>query len=109
MIPGLMLVFTLHLGAHDAPAESGDRWLASDKAKHFLTSAFVETFSFSALRVARVSKEGALVAASVATAGVGIGKELYDRKFGGDPSLKDLTVDGVGIGAAVVLLRHTAR
>jgi uncharacterized protein YfiM (DUF2279 family) len=40
---------------------------------------------------------------------VSVGKELYDRRYGGDPSLKDLAWDGAGIVAASVLLRNTQR
>jgi uncharacterized protein YfiM (DUF2279 family) len=38
---------------------------------------------------------------------IGVGKELYDRRFGGDPSFKDLTWDAAGIAAASLLLRRT--
>jgi uncharacterized protein YfiM (DUF2279 family) len=109
MIPGFGFVFTLHFGPIQAPVHREDRWLSNDKAKHFFTSAFLESFTFSAIRATHVSKEGALVTASAVTAGVGIGKELYDRKFGGDPSLKDLTADVLGIAAAAALMNQTSR
>jgi uncharacterized protein YfiM (DUF2279 family) len=104
VIPGLIVAFSLHWGA---PAQRDDGWVSADKAKHFFMSAFVESVSFSALRTARVSRGEALTIATVATAGVGIGKEIYDRKFGGDPSVKDLVADGAGILAAGLVLRHT--
>jgi len=109
MIPGFGFVFTLHFGLSQAPRTPDDGWFSNDKARHFFTSAFFESFTYSALRSARVSKEGALVGASIVTAGLGVGKELYDRKFGGDPSLKDLAADAAGMGAAVVLLHQTSR
>jgi uncharacterized protein YfiM (DUF2279 family) len=109
MLPGLGLVITLHFGAMQAPVKRDDGWFSGDKAKHFFTSAFLESFTFSAIRATHVSKETALISASAVTAGVGIGKELYDRKFGGDPSFKDLTADGAGIGAAAVLMNQTSR
>jgi uncharacterized protein YfiM (DUF2279 family) len=108
MIPGLSFVFTLHLGAFQAPVQRDDGWFSSDKAKHFFTSAFLESFVYSAVRATRVSKEGSLMTASVVTLGVGVGKELYDRGSGGDPSFKDLTADAAGIGAAAALM-HQAR
>lgn len=103
---GLALLFTLHLSG---PPSAGDRWLSADKAKHFFMSAFVQSASFSGLRMTRLSRNGSLVAATVVTAGVGIGKELYDIRFGGDPSLRDLAADGAGILAATAILRHTER
>jgi uncharacterized protein YfiM (DUF2279 family) len=101
---GLTLLLTLHLAG---PVRSTDQWFSSDKAKHFITSAFVESLSFSALRTARVSKTRALVGASIAAGTIGAGKELYDRRFGGDPSLKDLAADGAGMLAAALILAKT--
>ncbi|HEY4130576.1 MAG TPA: hypothetical protein VGM50_08150 [Gemmatimonadaceae bacterium] len=109
MIPGIGFVFTLHFGPAQAPVKYDDRWLSSDKAKHFFTSMFVESLTYSAIRVTRVSKEGSLISASIVTAGVGIGKEIYDLNFGGDPSFKDLTADAAGIGAGAALMNQTRR
>ena len=107
MIPGLAFVLTLHFGPVQGPAGRDDGWLSNDKAKHFFTSLFVESFSFSVIRATHVSKGGALVSASAVTLGVGIGKELYDRKFGGDPSFKDLAADAAGTAAAAALMNQT--
>jgi putative lipoprotein len=101
---GLALLFTLHFGGEPA---GRDPWFSPDKAKHFFMSAFVQSASFSALRLAGASRTGSLVGASAASLSVGVGKELYDKKFGGDPSLKDLTWDGAGITAASLLLART--
>jgi uncharacterized protein YfiM (DUF2279 family) len=110
MIPGLSLVFTLQFGPAGAARAPGDEsWRSSDKAKHFVMSAFVDCLTFSVLRTTRVSREGALVTAGVVAAGVGLGKEVYDRKFGGDPSFKDLAADGAGVAAATALLGQTSR
>jgi uncharacterized protein YfiM (DUF2279 family) len=40
---------------------------------------------------------------------VGVGKELYDKRFGGDPSLKDLVWDAGGIATVSFLLVRTQR
>jgi uncharacterized protein YfiM (DUF2279 family) len=92
----LVLVLALH-----APR---DRWFAPDKLKHFFMAAFVQSVSFSALRTARVDHSAALVGASAVTLTVGIGKELYDRHVKGDFSMRDLTWDAAGGGAASLLL-----
>lgn len=101
---GLALLFSLHFGQDHT---AGDRWFAADKAKHFFTAALAQSISFSALRAVGMSRNGALVGATVATGAVSVGKELYDRKSGGDPSLKDLTWDVAGMAAASALLVHT--
>ena len=103
---GLALLFSLHFGQDHA---AGDRWFAADKAKHFFTAALAQSMSFSALRAVGLSRSGALVGATVVTGAVSVGKDLYDRTSGGDPSLKDLTWDAAGMAAASVLLVHTER
>jgi uncharacterized protein YfiM (DUF2279 family) len=40
---------------------------------------------------------------------VGIGKELYDARHRGDPSIRDLAWDAAGAGAVSLLLARTAR
>jgi uncharacterized protein YfiM (DUF2279 family) len=103
---GLALLMTLHFG--DGPNNS-DRWFAEDKAKHFLMSMFVQSGAFSAFRTTGMSRHDSLIGATIVTAGVGIGKELYDRKYGGDPSFRDLAADGAGIVAASLLLAQTPK
>jgi putative lipoprotein len=101
---GLLLVFTLHRGPSQSAA---DRWFGSDKVKHFFMAAFVESGSFSALRLTGMHRTPALNSAIGVAAGVSVGKEVYDRYSGGDPSFKDLTWDGLGMAAAGVLLHQT--
>jgi uncharacterized protein YfiM (DUF2279 family) len=102
---GFALVMALHFG----DAKSPDPWFGVDKAKHFFTSMFVQTAAFGAFRTTGMSRQSSLIGATIVTAGVGVGKELYDRKYGGDPSLRDLAADGAGILAASLLLAHTPR
>jgi len=106
MMRGLLFVLSLHLG--HVRAES-DPWLAPDKAKHFFMAAFVQSGAFSGLRLAGMGRTGALIGATAVASTVSVGKELYDRRYGGDPSLKDLAWDGAGIAAASALLRNTQR
>lgn len=103
---GLALLMTLHLGGG---AKGPDPWLSPDKAKHFFTSVFVESVSFSVLRAANVSRSASLNGAMVFTFGVGVGREVYDHFHPGTPSLKDLAWDAAGIAAAAVALHQTAR
>lgn len=100
------LIFTLHLGVAQT---SGDHWLGADKAKHFFMAAFVQSVSFSGLRLAGLNRNSALIGATIATSAVSVGKELYDARTGGDPSLKDLAWDAGGIVASSVLLHRTSR
>ena len=103
---GLALLFTFHLG-HEHPR--GDRWFSADKARHFFVAAFAQSASFSVLRTTGLSRPESLDGASVLTAGVSIGKEVYDKRSGGTPSAKDLTWDAAGMVAASALLNRTER
>ena len=76
---GFILLFTLHF--HDEHP-GGDRWLSSDKAKHFFTAAFVQSVSFSGLRTVRLGRHDALIGATAITSVVSVGKEIYDQHSG---------------------------
>lgn len=101
---GLALLFTLHFGPEHP---SGDRWFAADKAKHFFSAAFVQSVSFSGLRLTGIGRNGALVGATVVTSVVSVGKEVHDRRSGGEFSVKDLVWDAGGLLAASLLLHRT--
>jgi uncharacterized protein YfiM (DUF2279 family) len=103
---GLLLV--LSLGGSPA-SRADDGWLSADKVKHFLTSAFVQSLAYGSLRGAGASHGAALVGATVTTAAVGVGKELYDARTGGDPNARDLAWDAAGAGAVSLLLAQTAQ
>jgi putative lipoprotein len=103
---GLLLVLSLH-GSPAARADDG--WFSADKVKHFLTSAFLQSVAYGSLRGAGASHGVALAGATVTTAVAGLGKEVYDARTGGDPSVRDLVWDAAGAGAMTLLLAHTAR
>ena len=96
----LVLVFSLWVPG----GGGGDSWLSTDKLKHFFVSAFVQSVSYSALRTARVSHDGALVGASTLTLMAGVGKEIHDDRSGESFSVRDLAWDAAGAGAATALL-----
>ena len=101
---GILLLFTLHFGDEHP---TGDRWFASDKAKHFFTAAFVQSASFSGLRAVGAGRSWSLAGATAVTSAVSIGKEVFDARSGGFASPKDLTWDVAGMIAASVALRRT--
>lgn len=98
----LVLALSLSIGGH----QSGDKWLAPDKLKHFFMSAFIESASYSALRAARVNHHDALVSAAGIAVGAGIGKEIHDSWTGEGFSLRDLTWDAAGTAAGAAFLSH---
>ena len=84
-----------------------DRWIGTDKVKHFFMSAFIQSATFSAARAAGVPNSSAQAIAGVSTGVTGIGRELYDRRSGRIFSAKDLVWDAAGGLAAASLLRRT--
>ena len=99
------LLFSLAFG----PGGDGDRWFGSDKVKHFLTSAFVQSATYATLQAAGAERGAALAGASVVTLSAGVGKEWLDRRRGGPFSGRDLVWDAAGAGAASILLVRTQR
>lgn len=81
-----------------------DRWFSADKTRHLGASAAIQIMGFGVLRSARLRQGPALVSAGVVSLAAGIGKELRDRRSGGDPSLRDLAWDVAGIALGSVLV-----
>ena len=104
---GVILVFSLGAGPKEHPR--GDSWFGPDKLQHFFVSAFVQSMSYGTLRAAGAGHSASLTGASLTSAAVGVGKEIYDRRAGGAFSLKDLTWDAAGAGTATVALVRTVR
>ncbi len=100
------LVFSIAFGGD---ADPGERWFGPDKVQHFFAAAFVQSVSYSGLRAANLSHGRALTGATVTSATVSLGKEVYDLRRGGIFSGRDLVWDAGGIGAATLLLDRTRR
>jgi uncharacterized protein YfiM (DUF2279 family) len=103
ILPPLLLSLFLFL---PRSVQAQDDWFAPDKLMHFLGGFFVTSIGYTVAQVhfevdhdqARAIGVGAAVVAS-------IGKEVWDGLSGrGDPSLKDLFWDGVGIGLGVAFV-----
>lgn len=84
-----------------------DSWFGADKIKHFFMSAFIESVTFSGLQAAGAHRNAAFAGAVGAAAAAGVAKELYDKRTKGLFSVRDLTWDGLGTGAGLVMLRST--
>lgn len=105
-----MLRFLLVLqlqGPGDHPG--GDSWFGADKVKHFFMGAFVQSVAYSAVRATGARHQASLVAATGVTAAVSIGKEWWDARSGGTPSVRDLTWDAAGAASATLVLQHSVR
>jgi uncharacterized protein YfiM (DUF2279 family) len=85
----------------------GSPWLGADKVKHFLMSAFVHSTAFSAARWAGADRGTSQIVGGLASGGIGVWKELYDRKSNKPFSVSDLVWDAAGATSAAALLNRT--
>ncbi len=95
-------VSAAHPGQHDS-------LFGLDKPKHFALSFFIQSSSYASFQAMGASRRSAMTGASVVTAIFAVGREVHDRKTKGLFSFGDLLWDGLGAGAAIVMLRHTYR
>lgn len=90
-----------------ATPPAADAWLGTDKVKHFLMSAFIQSAAFSVARAAGVSRSNAQVIGGISSLTFGLGKEVLDRRRARQFSVKDLVWDGAGALTAAALLNGT--
>lgn len=88
---------------------AADPWLGADKVKHFFVTFFVQSVAYSTLRATNVGHESSLLGSGALALGVGLGKELVDRRRTGRFSPRDLAWDAAGVAAASLLLDRTSR
>ncbi len=104
----LAVAFTPSIVGAQAPrTPQRDSWFGSDKVKHFLMSAFIQSLTFGGLQYAGAHRNAAFAGSIGVTAAFGIGKEFHDKRIGEPFSLRDIAWDAAGAGAAIEMLRHT--
>lgn len=92
-----------------AQSREPDRWLASDKVRHFAISGYAYSVSHAILQYARVDSPALTAGAAAGAVIAGFGKEFLDRRRGGRISARDLVWDGAGAVLAGLLMKHTRR
>lgn len=82
-----------------------DKWLAWDKAGHFLISGFIAGSSYSIYhRSFDNDRNSSTYFASILTLSLGVGKELSDMRKPRDKfSYKDIIFDVLGISAGIAI------
>jgi uncharacterized protein YfiM (DUF2279 family) len=78
--------------------------LQEDKFRHFAASYAAASFAYGAVRA--VDRDAAMPAALVASALIGVAKELHDRRQGAHFDLLDLAANAAGIATAYFFLRE---
>ena len=87
------------------PAVAEDAWLAEDKLRHFTLSFAATQLAYGGARVL-LQPDAATAAAATAAFGLGIAKEIRDRRRGGPFSWRDLVWDAAGVLLGVALVRQ---
>jgi uncharacterized protein YfiM (DUF2279 family) len=101
----MMAALALGLSLAMSPApQPRDAWLGSDKLKHFLLSAFVQSAAFSIARVMGANRTSAQIAGGASVAAVGLWKEFHDGSQNKPFSPRDLAWDAAGALTAAALL-----
>ena len=78
-----------------------------DKVKHFFIAGFIESMTFAGLQAAGTERSTARFGAIGTTAVVSFGREIHDRRTKGLFSTRDLFWDGLGAGAALIVINKT--
>ncbi len=86
-----------------AHAADPDPWLGKDKALHFGASSLIAASGYTIGAFVFDARGHALIAGAALAAAAGIGKETLDLAGYGDPSWRDLTWDGIGMVAGLVV------
>lgn len=105
-----LLLLPLSLPAQSANGRPRESFFGPDKIQHFFVSAFLQSFTYSALRATKASHQSSLAGATVTSALFGLGKEVRDKRGASQLfSARDLVWDAGGIGTATLLIGHTRR
>ena len=86
-----------------------DRWLGTDKLRHFVLAGLVQGTAFGGATAAGLRQGPAQLSAGAVTAVVSVGKEVRDRRRGGRVSMRDLVWDAAGAALHGVLLARSGR
>ncbi|HEU4996104.1 MAG TPA: hypothetical protein VFT29_14910 [Gemmatimonadaceae bacterium] len=85
------------------------RWFGADKVKHFLMSALVHSTAYSTAQALGAGNQTSQVVGGTAVAGIGVLKEVHDRRAHKPFSIEDLVWDASGGVAAAALLNGARR
>lgn len=98
-----------------AARAGGDEWLGADKALHFAASAEIALWGYGVGALVFERTPPRLAVGAGLALGAGAGKEIWDRRAGGDPSWRDFAWDVAGAATGLLTawivdtLMHTQR
>lgn len=75
-----------------------------DKWMHAVVSMLITVFLYKLFALTGMPLMMTLIVSSVLTAGIGIAKEVWDKKNNGSPEARDIVADLIGVVVGVLLV-----
>jgi hypothetical protein len=75
-----------------------------DKWMHAVVSVLITVFLYKLFALTGMPLTMTLIISSVLTAGIGIAKEVWDKKNNGSPEARDVVADIIGVVVGILLV-----
>lgn len=75
-----------------------------DKWMHAVVSVLITVFLYKLFALTGMPLTMTLIISSVLTAGIGIAKEVWDKKNNGSPEARDVVADLIGVVVGILLV-----
>lgn len=75
-----------------------------DKWMHAVVSMLIAVFLYKLFALTGMPLTMTLIISSVLTAGIGIAKEVWDKKNNGSPEARDVVADLIGVALGILLV-----
>ena len=97
------MIVLLYANEASALGPESDPWWAHDKALHLEASAVITASAYGVASWLMTDRWARILVATAVGVAAGVGKELYDEQRGSSASFRDLTWDGIGVGAGLTI------
>lgn len=75
-----------------------------DKWIHAVVSMLIAVFLYKLFALTGMPLMMTLIVSSILTAGIGVAKEVWDKKNNGSPEIRDIVADIIGVALGILLV-----
>lgn len=75
-----------------------------DKWMHAVVSMLIAVFLYKLFALTGMPLMMTLIVSSILTAGIGVAKEVWDKKNNGSPEIRDIVADIIGVVVGILLV-----
>lgn len=75
-----------------------------DKWMHAVVSMLIAVFLYKLFALTGMPLMMTLIVSSILTAGIGVAKEVWDKKNNGSPEIRDIVADLIGVVVGILLV-----